>query len=214
MRAGEGRANCICAGSHARSPVRFCSQNFLRLDETGFQRDAIARDGMFHRAKRGHLFRYKTEKLARPRLRPIRIAGLLTRSAWMCHLVQEFPRRSFVTGRAAAGTADGPISDIWEFPQMRVHIPAGRWRTSKRRFLNHKGSEACCGGGFAFAEIRQFLDAVLAQRNAERFYRTNVDESLSEANCLGQEQALCKDEHNNILQISVARKWKYDKRYL
>ena len=53
---------------------------------------------------------------------------------------------------------------------MRVDDPGGPLADQETSVsLDHKGNETSRGGGFAFAQVRQFPDAAFAKRDAEFF---------------------------------------------
>ena len=69
---------------------------------------------------------------------------------------------------------------IWKFPQVRVHDPGGPLADKETSVsLNHKGNKTSCGGGFAFARVRQFPDAAFAKRDAEIFNWANLAPRIS-----------------------------------
>jgi len=142
------------------------------MDVKSFQHDAIARNRMFHGAKRlkGRLF--NAEAFCCADNFQIR---LLNRSSW------RQPALTFLAGIMSGliplcGTATLVWRDfhIREFPQMRIHDPGGPLPDEKTSLLlDHERHKAARGGGSARAKVWQFVHAVFMKGDAKFFHRAN-----------------------------------------
>ena len=137
-----------------------------------FQCNAVTGDGMFHRAKRVKFCWRKAENF---------FGSVLPSSV----LRLGEPRSDL---------------NIRKFPQVRVNDPGGPLADKETSVsLNHKGDETSRGGGFAFAQIRQFPDAAFAKRDAELFDRANFAPRISR--CANQRAKF----HEGLVKVRASR---------
>ena len=186
MRAREGEGTQFCqrqpdivssGGASSASPPMFGRRRTspTEMNAKGFQRDAVAGDGMFHRAKRENGRGFNTKTLCGADNFPI---GLPNRSSRR-QLALTF-LAGIMSGLMSAATRPWMDFRIREFPQVRID-GSGRTLPDKETSasLDYKGSEMSRRGGFPFAQIRQFPDAVFTKRDAELFHRANFAPRIS-----------------------------------
>jgi len=186
----------VFGGASSASPKIFGRRGTppSELNAKRFERDAIARNRMFYGAKRLKGWRAHAETFCGADNFQI---GLPDRSS---------RRQSALT--FLAGILSGLIplcgTATWawinfrvrKFPQVRIHDTGGPLADEETSLpLDHKRQEMPGRAGGAFAEVRQFSDAVFAKRDAEFFHRAN--RALRLAGCADQGAEF----HQRLVQV-------------